>query len=93
MANYILTYDLFGRVPSHGEVQDHIGKAGFQEYAKILDDGWYIGTPHPLTEVHEYIMQIFSDNDRIALIEVKAAKLENLEEPVSEILEAFERHK
>lgn len=93
MANYILTYDLFGRTPTHGQVQDHIGDAGFKEYAKILDDGWYFGTPHSLAEVHEYIMKIFSDNDRVAIIEVKAAELENLEEPVSEILEAFVRNK
>lgn len=92
MANYILTYDLFGRVPTHAQVDAHIAKAGFKEFAKILDDGWYIGTPHNIAAVHRYFMKIFSENDRIVLIEIKRTMLENLEVPTEEIEEALKRN-
>lgn len=92
MANYILTYDLFGRVPTHAKVNAHIAEAGFKEFARILEDGWYIGTSHNITAVHKYLMKIFSDNDKIILIEVKRAKFENLQVPSPEIVEALARN-
>ena len=92
MANYILTYDLYGRVPTHAKINAHIAEAGFKEFAKILEDGWYIGTSHNITAVHDYFMKIFSDNDRIVIIEIKRAKLENLQVPTAEIVEAMERN-
>ena len=92
MANYIITYDLYGRVPTYAQINAHIAEAGFKEFAKILEDGWYIGTPHNITIVHDYFMKIFSDNDRVAIIEIKRAKLENLQVPTEEIVEAMERN-
>ena len=92
MANYIIAYDLYGRVPTHTQVNAHIAEAGFKEFARILDDAWYIGTPHNITAVYKYFKKIFSENDKIILIQVNAAKFENLQVSTSEIKEALERN-
>ncbi len=93
MANYMITYDLYGSFPTHPQVKAHVANAGFSEYARILEDGWFIGTPHSLAEVHEYMMGVFSDNDRVFVCEIKTSMIENLQLSSEEYKEVFERNK
>lgn len=88
--NYIVSYDLNGRVPSHAEMDRHI-RAFAAEYGRILETVWYVRSSATLQQVYTYLNQKLSLNDRIIVIEARNAWVRNLLVQTSSLQEAWLR--
>ncbi|MGJ8570631.1 MAG: hypothetical protein ACSHXI_08025 [Hoeflea sp.] len=62
MSNYIVTYDLNGKTPSHAEMDKHLQKLGVAR-GRILETVWYIGYSGDLGSLYSHVKSILSDND------------------------------
>lgn len=77
MANYIISYDLNGRTPTHAQMDAHLNSGGYTR-ARILETVWYVKAPHDLNTVFSYINRILSDNDRLLVVQAMNAQVRNL---------------
>lgn len=77
MANYIVSYDLNGPIPTHRQMDDHIKLFAIQ-YGRILETVWYIQSNASLEDVFNYMNSILSLNDRIVVIEANDMWMRNL---------------
>ncbi|MGE0665753.1 MAG: hypothetical protein AB7O49_04255 [Sphingomonadales bacterium] len=77
MANYVVSYDLNGKNPTHAEMDAHIKRAGWA-YGRILETVWYIGTTATTKQVYEHINAILSTNDRVIVVKATDAWFRNL---------------
>lgn len=77
MANYIISYDLNGYLPSHAMVDRHIRSLGI-ECARTLESEWYVRSSLSLAEIGTRMESILSPNDRLAIIEAKDMWVRNL---------------
>ncbi|MGH6697033.1 hypothetical protein [Sphingopyxis sp.] len=77
MANYFVTYDLNGGVPTHKAMDEHMGKAGWDR-GRVLETVWYVGTSQTTSEVFDHVNSILSKNDQILVIEATDASFRNL---------------
>lgn len=77
MPNFIVSYDLNGRTPTHAEMDKHIAASGWV-YGRILETVWYIKAAATIDQVYAYVGQILSQNDRLMVIEGSAALFHNL---------------
>lgn len=77
MANYIVSYDLNGSMPTHRQMDEHLGQAG-ADRGRLLETVWYVKTSMSLTEIGAYIDRILSPNDRLIVIEATDAYARNL---------------
>lgn len=72
MANYIVSYDLNGPRPTHAQMDEHMGKAGWAR-GRILETVWYVGTGLTADQVHDHISKILSGNDLLLVVEASYA--------------------
>ena len=77
MANYIVSYDLNGSVPSHQTMDEHMKKAGWTR-GRILETVWYVGTAQTEAQVFAHVNTILSNNDQLIVISAKSATFRNL---------------
>lgn len=77
MANYIVSYDLNGRTPTHAEMDQHMGRAGYTR-GRILETVWYVKTQQDLRTVYTYVNRILSDNDRLLVVLAANAHVRNV---------------
>lgn len=77
MPNYIISYDLNGKVPTHAQMDAHLKKAGYGR-GRILETVWYIRADHEIGVVYNYVNRILSDNDRLIVILAANAVTRNL---------------
>lgn len=77
MANYIVSYDLNGTVPTHAEMDQHMEDAGWAR-ARILETVWYVGTKQNRKEVYDHINSILSKNDQIIVVRARGGVFRNL---------------
>lgn len=78
MANYIVSYDLNGPVPTHAQMDVHIAKKTAWSRGRVLETVWYIKTDDPPIQVYDYINSILSINDRLLVVEAVGANWRNL---------------
>jgi hypothetical protein len=77
MANYIVSYDLNGSVPTHKQMDDHMGAAGWDR-GRILETVWYVGTAQSLDDVYNHVNLILSANDQLIVVTALGAAFRNL---------------
>lgn len=77
MANYILTYDLNGPVPTHAQIDKHIRNCGTLN-GRLLETVWFVQSPATIAQVYEYVNRILSTNDRVLVVEASDAYFRNL---------------
>jgi hypothetical protein len=77
LSNFIVSYDLNGRTPTHTEMDKHIAASGWV-YGRILETVWYIKAAATVEQVLAYVGQILSENDRLMVVEGRAARFHNL---------------
>jgi hypothetical protein len=88
LANYIVSYDLNGSVPSHATMDKHIETAGWSR-GRILETVWWVGTEHSLSDVYDHVISILSDDDQIIVIEALEAQWDNLLIQDASLVEAW----
>lgn len=77
MANYLVSYDLNGNRPTHAEMDEHMGKAGWSR-ARILETVWYVGASDGTKAICNHVQAILSDNDSVIVARCDQAVFENL---------------
>lgn len=77
MANYFVSYDLNGPVPTHAQMDKHLASAGYGR-GRILETVWYVNTTASLDSVFAYVNRILSNNDRLIVISADNAMMRNL---------------
>jgi hypothetical protein len=91
MANYIFSYDLNGKRPTHEEMDKHLEASGWS-VGRILETVWYIGAAATSEEVTEYATSILSGNDRYVLVTASHMTFENLLVEHKSLVEAWAAH-
>lgn len=86
--NYIISYDLNGPVPTHAQMDKHIGDLA-TEYGRILETVWYIRSSLPMSQLAERINAKLSLNDRLMVVEAKDAWVRNLLVPTPNLRQAW----
>jgi hypothetical protein len=77
VANYIVSYDLNGKVPTHAQMDAHLKKAGYGR-GRILETVWYVKASDRLETVFNYINTILSPNDRLIVVKAANSMFRNL---------------
>ncbi len=88
MANYVVSYDLNGRRPTHAEMDKHMEKAGWTR-GRILETVWYVGTSADIEAVAGYVDQLLSDNDSLVVVSCVGARFKNLLAPSQRVIAAW----
>ncbi len=78
MANYIVSYDLNGPVPTHAQIDKHMRSSGAAKVGRVLETVWYLTTPSDLDAVFAYVNRILGINDRVLVVEASNMKMRNL---------------
>lgn len=77
MANFIVSYDLNGSVPSHKQMDEHLEKIGAAR-ARILETVWYVGAWLARGDLCRHVRLILSPNDQLIVAEAKDASFVHL---------------
>ncbi len=77
MANFFVTYDLNGPLPSHKEMDAHIKKLG-GVHGRVLESVWYIDYPGTSAQLLDHIKSILGKEDLLLVIESKDAAWNSL---------------
>lgn len=77
MANYIVSYDLNGPVPTHAQMDKHMENAGWAR-GRILETVWYVGAAMTQQQVFAHINSILTNNDRLIVVAASDATFRNL---------------
>ena len=77
MANYFVSYDLNGDVPTHKQMDKHMSEAGWSR-GRVLETVWYVGTNDDLATVFSHVNSILSVNDQLLVVEASDANFRNL---------------
>jgi hypothetical protein len=77
MPNYLVSYDLNGPHPTHGEIDQHLRKA-ISVGGRILETVWHIQYEGDVQDLFNYIMQILSPNDRLLVVRAEEGRCHNL---------------
>jgi hypothetical protein len=72
MANYILSYDLNGQVPSHEQMDKHLRNLG-AAVGRILETVWYVGYSGSRDDLFQHARSILSNNDLLFVAEAQEA--------------------
>jgi hypothetical protein len=88
LKNFIVSYDLNGRTPTHAQMDAHI-KAGCRQYGRILETVWYIQADTTADALAIYLWQIMSPNDRLMVVEGGRAMFKNLLVRDDEVIKAW----
>ena len=92
MPNYLGSYDLNGLTPTHKQMDDHIGRAGWDR-GRVLETVWYIGSRSDLQTVYDHLHSILSDNDRLIVVEASEAAWRNLLITDDSLNDAWQRNR
>lgn len=92
MANYLVTYDLNGSVPSHKQVDEALRKLGAAR-GRILETVWYVGYRGPMQSLYNAVNSLLSANDQLIIVECKEAHFRNLLISDRWLLDAWERYR
>ena len=92
MKNFIVSYDLNGRTPTHAEMDEHI-RAGCHQYGRILETVWYIQAGGTADQLFAYLWTIMSPNDRLMVVEGARAVFHNLLTGDQVIIDAWNRQR
>ena len=68
MANFIVSYDLNGPVPSHAQMDEHLTRLPNATTGRILESVWYVGYPGSAEDLFKYVQQILQKSDRLAVV-------------------------
>jgi hypothetical protein len=77
LKNFIVSYDLNGRFPTHAKMDAHI-RAGCFQYGRILETVWFVRAAMTAPQLAAHIGSILSPNDRLVVVEGGAAIFQNL---------------
>lgn len=72
MANFILTYDLNGPVPSHKEMDDHLSLLTAKR-GRVLETVWWVSYPGTAAQLRDQVKTILGNEDLLLVIEAKSA--------------------
>lgn len=78
MANYIVTYDLNGIMPTHAQVDAHIATKSDWKRGRVLETVWYIGTNASVHDVYDHFTKILGTNDRLLVVKLGNISYRNL---------------
>lgn len=93
MPNFIITYDLNGRRPSHKQMDDHLRALGPKcVRGRLLETVWYLAAPMSTAQVSAYAQRILSPNDRLLVVEARNAAWLNLLADGGHFKKVFERN-
>ena len=67
MANYLVSYDLNGSVPTHQQMDEHMSEAGWS-YGRILETVWYVGTHETANQIFEHVNVLLSNEDQLIVV-------------------------
>lgn len=88
MANYFVSYDLNGKVPTHAQMDAHLKKGGYGR-GRILETVWFVKANADLDTVFNYVNSILSPNDRLIVILAENAMFRNLLIPNKILVDAW----
>jgi hypothetical protein len=92
MANFVVSYDLNGPVPTHKEMDQHLfAVAG--HYGRLLETVWYVSYEGSARQLREYVDQLLGSEDRVLVVEVLAASWRNILVPGDQLIATLEVHK
>lgn len=77
MANYIVSYDLNGPVPSHKQMDDHLAKLGARR-ARVLETVWWLDYPGTAAQLRDRVKTILRNEDSLLVCECTSAAWQNL---------------
>lgn len=77
MKNFIVSYDLNGRVPTHAQMDAHIRKGCYQ-YARVLETVWFVQANLTADQLAAHLLEVMSKNDRLVVVEGTRAIFQNL---------------
>jgi hypothetical protein len=77
MANFIVSYDLIGPLPSHKQMDQHLKKLGTVR-KRILATVWYVGYSGNVRQLHNHVRSILGEEDRLIIVEANDAAWTNL---------------
>ena len=75
MANFIVSYDLNGPIPSHRQVDDVLRGLGA---SRVLETVWWIGYAGTAAALRDRLKTTLRSEDRLLVIEAKSAAWNNL---------------
>jgi hypothetical protein len=91
MANYIFSYDLNGKQPTHGEMDKHIKESPYAT-GRLLETVWYVGASASAEAVTGYLTSILSTNDRYILVTATDMTFQKLLVKEDSLLTAWTKH-
>lgn len=77
MANFIISYDLNGNMPTHAQVDAHLKKV-CGNYGRVLETVWFATYGGTTENLYNYINTIMSANDRLLVVRAVDAVFRNL---------------
>jgi hypothetical protein len=92
LANYILSYDLNGSVPSHKQVDEALEKLGAAR-GRILETVWYVGYSGSLESLYSAVNSLMSANDQLFVTRCDEATWRNLLISDEWLLNAWKRYR
>ncbi len=92
MANFIVSYDLNGSLPTHQQMDHHIRSLGPAFVCdRVLETVWYLGGPTHTVPLRNYLRQILRPEDRLLVVEARNAAWQNLLVPDAAVKYEIER--
>lgn len=77
MANFFISYDLNGKIPTHAQMDKHL-KAVAGVYGRVLETVWYLTYQGSASQLRLHLEKMLSLNDRVLVMQVDAVSWRNL---------------
>lgn len=77
MANFIISYDLIGPVPSHKEVDDFLSRLAARR-GRVLETVWWVEFGGSAADLRNRMKTILRDEDSLLVVEGTSAAWHNL---------------
>lgn len=90
MANFILTYDLNGPLPSHKQMDDHLARVTLAR-GRILETVWWVSYAGTAEQLRNAVATILGQEDLLLVVEAASAAWTKLLVPNGNFKQAFER--
>ena len=72
MANFIITYDLNGPIPSHKQMDDHLAQLTAKR-GRVLETVWWVSYPGTAAQLRDQVKTILGREDLLLVIEASSA--------------------
>jgi hypothetical protein len=72
MANFIITYDLNGLIPSHKQMDDHLSRLTAKR-GRVLETVWWVEYSGTAAELSDQVKTILGNEDLLLVIEATSA--------------------